>query len=287
MRVGVVMVTHSISPYRAILSVSSARHTVDLRVFHHGSAPEHVALFYPYCTNRGLARSWNEGLRACLGRGADVVLLLNDDAFFTEAGHFDRFIDFASTCIDSDPDTGLVFVHGVEPYGGNLVQQQGYACGLITRRAVDVIGAFDENFSPAYYEDFDYSRRAVLSGLSVHIDTRVLVQHERGLTTRNDPELERSAKIASDLNLGYFRRKWGGTTVYDSCFDEPFGRFSNRISFAHRARPYGRGFDRDDLVRDEPIWPTGGRSSAGRLRAARDRTVLTIKGGFTRALRLS
>ena len=35
--------------------------------------------YYPYGTNRGLAKSWNEGILAGYDAGADVVIVSNDD----------------------------------------------------------------------------------------------------------------------------------------------------------------------------------------------------------------
>lgn len=78
---------------------------------------------------------------------------------------------------------------------------------MLPRKTLDVVGLFDENFWPAYYEDNDYHFRAILAGKGYGVWTWLApFRHSRSATVRNYPEL--AAKFAA--NSEYFRTKWGG-----------------------------------------------------------------------------
>ena len=51
---------------------------------------------------------------------------------------------------------GLIFLTGEEPQDDGTVdvRSQGFACFSFGTQASKLVGAFDENFAPAYYEDF-------------------------------------------------------------------------------------------------------------------------------------
>lgn len=256
MRVGVVILTHSVLPDRAIESLKTAEHDIDLHVFFHGDSDEVLqavealvadanGVLYPYRCNRGVARSWNEGIKACLDRGADAVLLLNDDCHFLSEDRFNSFIAFAEAAFE-EPRWAVATTSGVEPYGGNLVQDQGFACILLPRKTIDRIGYFDQNFHKAYYEDFDYGRRILLAGQECARCPDVNVEHQRGLTRRANPSIQDDLLRAIEGNLAYYLRKWGGPDVGNVSFRLAFDRFDPRITWESHNAPFGSGFDRDD-----------------------------------------
>lgn len=53
-------------------------------------------------------------------------------------------------------------------------------CMLVTRRALDLVGGFDEAFSPGYGEEVDFSQRCVRKGLSHVLADDVFVEHRGG-----------------------------------------------------------------------------------------------------------
>ena len=258
MKVTNILVTHSFYPDKLLKSVQGSGADQDWHVFFHGHNRDLMARigdtvsdmkgrYYPYCNDRGLSKSWNEAISNASEGHPDVILLLNDDLFFYE-NCYDLFLQFIAEQQAASPQMALCYVTGLEsgqsPYAG-IVQQQGFACCAITKRAIETVGAFDENFRPAYYEDVDYYRRAALSGLSVVLDERVLVEHERSLTMRLDPDLAaRDAEIKA-INRDYFSIKWGGDAGSET-FRVPFGqeKFGLMIPFEQRASPYGLEFDR-------------------------------------------
>ena len=255
MLVAAILVTHSFYPEKLLASIDKSPIDVLWLVYFHGhdraleqrigeAVAERKGRYFPYGSDRGLARSWNEGITLAQDSGADLIMLLNDDLFFYD-GCFEQFTKHCAEIKASDGSTGVVHTMGLEsggsPYAGT-VQTQGFACCAIMPKALETIGYFDPEFSPAYFEDVDYARRLVLCNLTTATDPRTLVEHERGLTARIDPDLAaRNTEIAVRC-AGYFSEKWGGM-LSAATYLIPFNdeRFDNKIRFEDRMDPYARG----------------------------------------------
>ncbi len=195
---------------------------------------------FAYKCNRGLARSWNEGLHLAMEAGCDAVLLLNDDLFFYEEGYraFSHTIEVISNI---SHQTSFVTVNGLESGGGPLsgkVIQQSFACCAIMRSCIEKVGYFDQNFAPAYYEDFDYNLRAGGLGFHSHLDQRTLVEHQRSSTASGMNSADRAALDESfEANKRYFIKKWGSEVgVYHRPFNS--SKFGHSIDFSDRFDPY-------------------------------------------------
>ena len=142
--------------------------------------------------NLGVAEGYNAGLRAGMERGADWLLLLNND-IIADRGMLRAMLEAAGT----DPSVGIL---GPKTYfydtpgtfwyaGGRVnlwtgiishrgiretdrgqydaVEETGYVNGcamLIRRSVIERVGYLDTVFRPAYAEDADYSLRARRAG---------------------------------------------------------------------------------------------------------------------------
>lgn len=213
MKIGIVVVTHShdVSPLHA--SVQGSAHAIRWYVHHHGgrntvadflrslNTDPALKVFWHF-RNRGLSRSWNEGLHVSRQDGNDITLLVNDDVHF-EPDAFDQFISF----VEDHGRADLCFLFGREASG--LVRQQGLACCAIGHNVIDAIGYFDENYFPAYYEDVDYTYRALFSFIPIHIDERVLVFHQRNGTSKQRRWLRFILKWNGRRLRRYHVAKWG------------------------------------------------------------------------------
>ncbi len=245
--IGLVLVTYACWPGKLFDSVAEFDEPLLWSVHHHGSddafADRIAGLgersnvrVHMHRENRGLSRSWNEGMKELYEAGARRVLVVNDDLHFVPGG-LERFMRFA----DDAGDFGLAFTAGLElsasPYAGE-VRDQDFACCIIPETTISRIGYFDENITPAYYEDLDYHRRCALAGLPVVITDRVNVEHDRSFTIQSGDEIKQSAMTAMGRNFTYYHRKWGppGQEIFLS----PFGqeRYSFVIPWEGRARPY-------------------------------------------------
>lgn len=194
--------------------------------------------YYPYGENRGLARSVNDGLLDGYMRdGMDVMLTCNDDVQ-PSPGDIEKLARAAM----ENPEAYLV-----EGWGkcGGRDEWIDLSCGVITRRALEVIGCHDENFFPAYFEDVDFHLRAWKLGMK-----RLRVQETHfvhaGSASLSSVEQERHNRqfIA---NRDYFMRKWG-TQDAEQSFPTPFNQpgLSWYIAPESRHNPYP-GFNREDL----------------------------------------
>ena len=157
--------------------------------------------------NLGYAGGMNTGIRRALERGADHVLVLNNDvelepgavrALVAEAdgaGAVCPLITFAS-----DPE--IVWYAGApfDPRRGYNGRHRGFgrpagqftdvaetdrACGaamLIPRAALEQVGLFDEDLF-AYAEDTDWSLRARKAGFPVRVVPGARVRHKVSATT--------------------------------------------------------------------------------------------------------
>jgi GT2 family glycosyltransferase len=227
-KVGVVLVTYSMVPELLVNSVNS-KYNCEWFVFHHGSSAltENIKNLFScvdanlcfYNENRGLAKSWNEGILLSKASEKDVILVINDDVEFTEGG-FDLWIDY----ILKNEDSGLIFVTGEEPQddGTAIYRSQDFACFAYGKQAAELVGAFDENFTPAYFEDFDYICRAQLTGIKISVDSRILCRHRRSSTQKNDSEIREKLPQFFETNRQYFIKKWGSSQPGSGCYSHPF-----------------------------------------------------------------
>jgi hypothetical protein len=145
--------------------------------------------------NLGCGPSWNHIFRSYPGpwliTGSDIAFLPGSLALLDET-------------YEKNQDAGMVM-------------GDGYNVFLMTQLALDQVGSLDENFYPAYFEDCDHWRRAVLSGVKLvsvvgfkHIHGEIGDPHGGSSTVRSDPELSRKNGITTRNNYEYYVKKWGG-----------------------------------------------------------------------------
>lgn len=152
--------------------------------------------------NLGYAGGMNVGIRHALERGADAVLLLNNDvevepgAIATLAAHAEGagavcpVVTFADepdrvwyAGARFDPRRGYNGRHLTEPGAGPTETER--ICGaavLIPRETLDRVGAFDEGLF-AYFEDADWSLRAREAGLRLLVVPESRVRHKVSAST--------------------------------------------------------------------------------------------------------
>jgi GT2 family glycosyltransferase len=152
--------------------------------------------------NLGYAGGMNVGIRRALERGAEAVLLLNNDVE-VERGAIAALVDAAGDAGAVCPvivfadDPGRVWYAGAgfDPrrgYNGRHrtdlpagTTETDRACGaamLIRRDVLDSVGLFDEALF-AYSEDTDWSLRARAQGLPLLVEPRSRVRHKVSAST--------------------------------------------------------------------------------------------------------
>ena len=197
---------------------------------------------YPCEGNRGVSRSWNDGILAAWQRGADAVIVANDDIAFA-AGDLEKL----AACAIAHRDRYIISCAGFHAGHNRRLPSIGYSCFAINPVAIERLGCFDENIFPAYCEDQDYARRAGLAGLHEENCAATELTHLGSASIRSDPALHRQNSLTHLRNIAYYRQKWGGDggrETYAWPFNNP--RLGIYINPRNRGRPYGPAYDRRD-----------------------------------------
>jgi hypothetical protein len=174
-----------------------------------GMAPEfrrHVLVVDNTTHNRGVAASWNVGARVVLEDRLDwLVVVSAATRFGSEGGR-----DFLKVLDVSD---GWVVESGA-PVGWHLLAW--------SRRILERVGLFDENYHPAYGEDADVSRRVHVAqaedgeptAWECHDGDVWIASRGHGTELAGvEPNIARSIR--------YHERKWGGWSGHER-FRRPF-----------------------------------------------------------------
>ena len=124
-----------------------------------------------------------------------------------------------------------------------------YSSFILTRRAIDSVGFFDENFWPAYAEDCDYTARLTRSDCPIIFekDTTRIAIHDASSTLRQSsahsqyPKLVAQSGGAGFNNFDYIVSKWGVNVcnlrlshypfMSPGGFERPFNRSQEALSF--------------------------------------------------------
>lgn len=130
---------------------------------------ESYVLYMP--SNLGVAASWNLGIKST--PYSDGWLFLNSDAWFNPGALEEYFntVDRRSIQVVSED-----------------VVLPPWCCAWVGAEVVKSIGLFCEEFYPAYFEDWDYERRAIAKGFSVTI-SQAGINHEPSSTIKSNENL--------------------------------------------------------------------------------------------------
>lgn len=246
MRVGVATIAHSNPAGLDRLLSSVAMTCPDARLYiflHSGNRENHRVLakhlydpmqrlVYPFGTNRGVARSWNDAILEMQRDDCEAMILANDDIVFG-SGAIEAMAAEAVR-----PGFYAVTAFGLNQSLGKQVDH-GFACFAPTALGLDVLGAFDENYLVAYNEDEDYALRARRAGLRKVILSLDIV-HEGSASIRLNPMLRQQNHQTHTYNDRYWMAKWGAEKPA-ARFDHPFNDpafHPNFISFEARGDPY-------------------------------------------------
>lgn len=139
--------------------------------------------------NIGVAASWNVGAREVLERGLDYLVILSASMQFGPVLH-------------------TTWRRQMETFwGSDIIEADGHSWHLIAihRRLFELIGLFDENFWPGYFEQIDWCTRLRILGRE-GAWPKVWVN---ALSQGSALAIEHTDCPAPPL-LEYYRQKWGG-----------------------------------------------------------------------------
>lgn len=190
-----------------------------------------VAIADNWVRNKGVSAGWNEGIGRCILSNCTHILVCNDDIVMMPgslkllADRLDEDDDICMTTGNNVRDQeadGFVLHRDVEVTddiinfldrfaGQEESDTPDFSCFMITPETYGMIGKFDENFRPAYFEDNDYHYRIKLAGSKTARMLQVPIFHP-GSATQNHPDLKGQAVAGREfeLNRRYYVSKWGG-----------------------------------------------------------------------------
>ncbi len=164
--------------------------------------PMNVPVFYSYSeANLGVARSWNMFCELASKESLDAVIIANDDIILYE--------DTISTMLDKLKECPRDFI----AYGGD----NSFSLFTLPLSVFRLVGKFDENFYPAYFEDNDYVMRMKINNVQIHHIGDPKYYHEGSSTIKSLPpdELELHHHVFRK-NQAYYIKKWGGLPGYET-----------------------------------------------------------------------
>lgn len=157
--------------------------------------------------NIGWVRAVNQGL---LESRSPYVCFMNNDTIVRTDNWIRKLIDVA----EMDPDIGLVNpsfdIKCKKKSGRPFIEVdfcRGY-CVLIKREVLGRIGLLDESYGLGYYDDDDYSVRAIRAGFQCVRADDVIVEHLRD-STFSDIFHDEKRRILHEANKKLFYSKWG------------------------------------------------------------------------------
>ena len=140
--------------------------------------------------NLGCAGGWN--LSPTLIPDFDGAIIVNDDQEF-QPGVLEEI------CTSSDLHLDAPIIH--------VNEREAYDIFVWNKCGVETIGLFDENFWPAYFEDYDYRNRLKAIGAKpYHIKNYLPVHH--GKPRPAGPSYMNLLNAVKPINEAYFNQKW-------------------------------------------------------------------------------
>ena len=166
--------------------------------------------------NFGWVKSVNRGINES---DAQYLCVINNDIILTK-GWLGEMISVA----ESAEDIGLVNPEWEKPdnisvqgYADKLKKNRGFFietdwmrgfCFLIKRVVIDSIGGLDEAYSPGYYDDCDFSVRAIKAGFRCVRAKASYVYHYRNVTHKHAFKKKQWDELMQK-NKKLFQQRWG------------------------------------------------------------------------------
>lgn len=152
--------------------------------------------------NLGVSGSWNIIMDYADKVKATHVLMLNDDIYLGKN------------------ETEILYMIKHAPDCNFFNSLMNWSAWILSVKAYKTIGAFDENFFPAYFEDNDYCYRMRLCGID-----RINTSYLNPLIYRNSQTILKDSSLNQNFNNNrqYYASKWGGIPSEET-FTTPFNK---------------------------------------------------------------
>lgn len=181
----------------------------------HKKYPNIVPFINPQ--NSGLSACWNLGIRTAFESGCDYVLVMNNDVVLSPstidnlAKRMEKGDAVMVTAVNVQHTVSPEEILGKEvPYAEeNDNEHPDFSCFMISRRLIEKVGWFDENYYVAYFEDNDMHGRIAMMGEKAVTIACAPYHHYGSQTSKQNPHLRAIIEEAFIRNRAYFGRKFG------------------------------------------------------------------------------
>lgn len=163
--------------------------------------------------NRGVAASWNQAPEIYPNEKAWIIV--NEDVEFNKGalGKFCRKVDELA-----DKECAVMWD-----------ETNYFACFAWTRVGVERFGLFDENYYPAYLEDWDLKMRWSIAGYRPPNVFGKNCPMKHGKHQTGGPRYNQMIQDGAALRKDYFMRKWGTMDYDHPVYKHPFNDPTKRL----------------------------------------------------------
>lgn len=171
--------------------------------------------------NLGYSKGNNQGIKIAKG---GIIGLFNNDIYFNDKEWLKKMLNFIKTAenpglispfmlISDDCNLSQYFENKYKRLKNEYekVIDVFFCCVLFKRELVDEIGLLDENFSPAFFEDNDYSIRSIKEGKYNYVFNEVFIYHNCSQTSKI---FSKTKNDLLDRNKNYYVSKHGFLVEY-------------------------------------------------------------------------
>lgn len=166
---------------------------------------------------QSVARAWNDGISKSAEEGCAYTLVINSDIILEKVA-INSIIAYA----ELNKGKNIMWTMTEHNLPEKLNAQKGkhysshpdFAAFLVRGTFSDLMGKFDENFTPAYFEDVDMFARITKLKREVAICPHAKFFHYGSTTINADPDYSNGHASRFGKNWAYFRRKWGHEPIW-------------------------------------------------------------------------
>ena len=177
--------------------------------------PSQVKVLHPD-GQQSVSKAWNKGIVEGAKLGCNYILVINTDIVF-KSNAINRLVDFAQNhpeavmwTMTECPD--LPQIESC-PEDETFSENPTFSCFMVKADFFRHVGMFDENFTPAYFEDNDMHARLALGDLKAYGYGGARFYHFGSRTVKSDSILANKNFRLILQNQLYFFQKWGHLTV--------------------------------------------------------------------------
>lgn len=173
---------------------------------------------------QAVSKAWNDGIARAVEHDCEYIIIMNEDIILGKKS-IDNLVAYAEAHKKTEEDLPIVIWSMSDVNQGNLNDETEGAGGgphfssfMVHKTFPEVMGKFDENIAPAYFEDNDMQVRIVKSGHRAVRCTTSKFFHYGSTTLNSDSQMRAVHPPQFGANEAYFIQKWGNRVL--NTFDE-------------------------------------------------------------------